>query len=871
MLSYQGQQMATVFTYVGLFLIAMATLMYEVLLTRIFSVTTWYHFAFLSISVTLFGLAAGGIAVYLKPKYFTEEKTNEHLALSSLVFAGLSALAMLVHLHAPYLLGDAPAGTVITVSLMATLPFTIAAFTASGIAISLALTRFPKQVNYLYAADLLGAGLGCLAVVFTLRFVDGITDVFLISTLASIAALCFAQGGAARKIVTAGIAASALFGLAAAAQGWSYREQHPIIAVHWTKGLREADNLYQLWNSFSRVRVFGDPETPAPADAYGLSPKVVDTAQAKFLYLDIDGGAATPILKFDGEVSKVNHLFYEISNVAHHLRKNADVAVIGAGGGKDVLSALVFNQNHVTAIDINENIFKAVHGKYGEYSGNLKQHPKISLVNDEARSFITRTDQKFDIIQISMIDTWAATASGAYSLSENGLYTTDAFKILLNRLKPNGILTVSRWYAKGIPSEFYRLTALAAESLKQLGVKNPGMHIMAFRNMPAKKLMIPDGIGTLLVSKEPFSAEDFKNAQKLAADMQFELVYAGTTTGGSGRTGNGTAGAGAASKDENMARLASGQDPETAAPGVPFNLTPPTDDSPFFFQAISLKHLTNPQAFVYNMNVTNILAGLMLLFAGLATLVITMYCLRIPYLQTKDKSSVTRAAPLFAFFFAIGAGFMFIEISQIERLTIFLGHPVYGLSVVLFALLFSTGIGSFLSEYWLVRQKLDPRAAPAAIIVVLLLYAALSGAALEAANTQAVAVRIATATGLLFPIGVALGSAFPVGIKTAMRINPALAPWLWGINGASSVWTSVLAIIVAMFASITVSYFCGVLFYVMALIAIHLCQKEQTGAAQPPAASVVEQAAARHDADAVDAAEQPPTTATEPPPPASHT
>lgn len=818
--------MASALTYVGLFLIAMATLMYEVLLTRIFSVTTWYHFAFLSISVTLFGLAAGGIAVYLKPKYFTEDKTNSHLAFSSLIFAVLSALAMLIHLHTPFLLGNANAGIVITASLMATLPFTIAAFTASGIAISLALTRFPKQVNYLYAADLLGAGLGCLAIVFTLRFVDGITDVFLISFLACVAALCFAWASSNKKMVNSCLVAMLLFAVAATAQALSYKEQHPIIAVRWTKGLPEAENLYQLWNSFSRVRVFGDPETLAPADAYGLSPKVVDTAKAKFLYLDIDGGAATPILKFDGDVSKVNHLFYEISNVAHHLRKNADVAVIGAGGGKDVLSALVFDQNHVTAIDINENIFKAVHDKYADYSGHLRQNPKISLVNDEARSYITRTDKKFDIIQISMIDTWAATASGAYSLSENGLYTTEAFKILLNHLKPNGILTVSRWYAHGIPSEFYRLTALAAESLKQLGVKDPETHIMAFRNMPTKKLMIPDGIGTLLVSKEPFSAEDFKAAQKLAADMQFELVYAGATSA-AGADGPAGAPANIISKDDNIKRLATGEDPLTAAPGVPFNLKPPTDDSPFFFQAISLKHLTNPQAFVYNMNVTNILAGLMLLFAGLATLVITIYCIRIPYLQTRDKSSVTRAAPLFAFFFAIGAGFMFIEISQIERLTIFLGHPVYGLSVVLFALLLSTGTGSFLSEYWLMRRKLDPRVAPIAIIVVLLIYAAVSGAVLDAANTQSIVVRIATATGLLFPVGVALGSAFPVGIKTAMRINPSLAPWLWGINGASSVWTSVLAIIVAMFASITVSYFCGVLFYVVALASIHFCEKAQ--------------------------------------------
>lgn len=808
MVGARGPRMASVFTYVGLFLVAMSTLMYEVLLTRIFSVTTWYHFAFLSISVTLFGLAAGGIVVYLKPNYFTPEKTNEHLTLSSLFFAVLSAVAMLVHLHAPFLMGNPGAGMVITASLCLTLPFTVAAFTASGIAISLALTRFPRQVNYLYAVDLLGAGLGCLAVVFSLRYVDGITDVFLISTLASAAAVCFAQKGANKKMMMYSMIGVVMFGLLTVAQGWSYKNQTPMIAVRWTKGLPEAANLYQLWNSFSRIRVFGNPEELAPADVYGLSPRVADTAKAKFLYLDIDGGAATPILKFSGDTTPISYLKHEISNLAHHFRKQADVAVIGAGGGKDVLSALVFDQNHVTAIDINENIFKAVHDKYADYSGHVRQNPKVTLVNDEARSFITRTDKKFDIIQISMIDTWAATASGAYSLSENGLYTTEAFKILLGHLKPNGILTISRWYSHGIPSEVYRLVSLAAESLKQLGISNPEKHLMVFRNMPTKPQMIPDGIGTLLVSKDEFTATDYETAKKLAADEGFELIFAGDVK-----------------QDDNIARLAAGENPETAAPNVPFNLKAPTDDSPFFFQAISLKHLTNPQAFAYNMNVTNVLAGLMLLFAGLATLVITFYCIRIPYLQTKDKQSVTRAAPLFAYFFAIGAGFMFIEISQIERLTIFLGHPVYGLSVVLFALLISTGLGSFLSEYWLIRKQLNSRMAPVAILVVLVLYVVLSGFLLDFANEQNIVMRISIATAILFPLGMALGSAFPVGIKMAMRLNPSLAPWLWGINGASSVWTSVLAIIVAMFGSITISYFCGVLFYVLALVSIQMCEK----------------------------------------------
>ena len=804
--------MAPLSTYAGLFLVAMATLMYEILLTRIFSVTTWYHFAFLSISVTLFGLAAGGIVVYLNSeKFFTGERTHVHLAASTLLFAVFSALAIIVHLFSPFLLANADAGLIITTALCATIPFTLAAFTASGVAISLALTRFPRQVNYLYGADLLGAGLGCLAIVGALRFIDGITGVFLISALAGAAAFCFALAGTSKKILVTSMALSLGFGALALAQFLSYQAQQPLIAVRFTKGLKEPENLYQLWNTFSRVRVFGNGSEENPVDPYGLSPKIADSTRAAFLYLDIDGGAATPILRFDGRTEPVSYLAFEISNVVHHLRKNAEVAVIGAGGGKDILSALVMDQKHVTAIEINENVLKAVHDKYADFSGNLKSNPLVTLINDEARSYITRTDKKFDIIQISMIDTWAATASGAYALSENGLYTTEAVETLLSHLTDSGVLTISRWYSHGIPAEFYRLTALAAATLKQMGVQNPQDHIMAFRVMPTKERMIPDGIGTLLVSKSPFTLADYQRAKKLADDMQFELVFA----------------ADAKYDDQILARLAAGEDPSTAAVSVPFNLKPPTDDSPFFFQAVSLKHLADRQAMSKSMNVTNILAGMMLLVAGVATLLVTIYCIRIPYLQTADKQSVIRAAPLFVYFFSIGAGFMFVEISQIQRLTIFLGHPVYGLSVALFALLLSTGIGSLLSEHWLIRKQLDKKLALALIVATLLIYFVISTPILSAANTQTLIIRISTAIGLLSIIGLMLGTAFPIGINTTMRLNPALAPWLWGINGASSVSASVLAIIIAMFIGINASYFCGVFFYVAALLALNAISKNK--------------------------------------------
>jgi len=793
-------------TYLGVFLVSMATLMYEVLLTRIFSVTTWYHFAFLCISVAMFGMTLGAILVYLKPAVFSPEKTQRCLAVGALAFGVLSVTAILVHLLCPLVCPGVDAATVIMIGLGVALPFLLAAFTASGISIALALTRFPGKINFMYAADLVGAACGCLFVVMLLRFVDPIAVVLILAAVSSLAGILFLTGAGERKLLSATGAAFVVFALVAIVQVYSFEQHAPLFEVRWSKGFKDFPNLYERWNSFSRIRVLGDKQAAAYPDAYGLSPKVSDSLRVKSLVLDIDGGAATTILNFDGkDLTPHAYLADEIAEFAHHLRHQADVLVIGAGGGKDILSALVMGQKHVTAAEINENTINAVNNVFSDFSGKLYDHPKVTVVNDEGRSYTTRSGKKFDIIEISMIDTWAATASGAYALSENGLYTTDAWKMLISHLTDNGILTVSRWYAvNSPPTEFYRLTALAAASLKQSGIEHPEQHIAILRVMPHHQKMIPDAMGTMLLCKSPFTAQDWRQIKELGQQMGFDVMLA--------PDGN---------KDPILAALASGQEPDVAASSIPFNLNAPSDDNPFFFQTISLKHLVDPNIIKQNMNVSNVLAGFLLVVVGITTLFLSVYCVRLPYLLTKDKSEISASTSLFAYFIAIGTGFMFIEISQIQRLGLFLGHPVYGLTVVLFALLLSTGVGSLLLEQWLVRRKGDLRVALVAIVVVLSIYGLVSGMIMNAAYLADTPTRIAVAVAMLFPVGIALGAAFPAGMNLTLEKHPSLAPWLWGVNGAFSVCASVFAVIVSMFSSITVSYICGIVSYVVALVAVN--------------------------------------------------
>ncbi len=498
--------------YAGLFFVALATLMYEVLLTRVFSVTMWYHFAFMAISIAMFGMTFGALLVFLLPGRFRPERRQAQLAGASLLFAAGVIASFLAHLSLPWLFargGDLSQGRwLLCVGL--TFLVTLAPFVGSGVAVALALTGAggpAGAVGRLYAADLAGASLGCLAVLGLLSVIDAPSAVFAVACAAAAGAACFAPAGSSlRPASLAGLAlCAALAGWAA----WRSAAGDPPIQVRWTKSRLETPPLYEKWNSFSRLRFEGDTAVPLPSHTgWGLSPAYVPDRPAYELYLNIDAAAGTSLTRFGGDTAELAHLKYDVTNMAHRLRRNAEVMVVGVGGGRDVLSALAFGQKSVLGVELNGDILASLNGRFGGFTGRLDRHPAVTLVNDEARSFTARTDRRFDILQVSLVDTWAATSAGAFVLSESSLYTVEAWTAFLGRLKPGGILTFSRWYFHDRPGEMYRLTSLACEALRRSGAARPRDHLMLVRLMhPPGPDGLPDGIGTLLVGREPFTAD----------------------------------------------------------------------------------------------------------------------------------------------------------------------------------------------------------------------------------------------------------------------------------------------------------------------------------------------------------------------------
>jgi hypothetical protein len=762
----------------------------------------WYHFAFVAISVALFGMTVGALAVHMLPHRFPPAATARQLWQFAVLFGVAIAVCFAVQLAIPFTPRATLAGvaSVVLTCVVISVPFVF-----SGVVVCLALTRFPGRVNRLYAADLVGAGLGCVLLVVLFSWLDGPSLVILVGALAATGAIAFAGVDHSRRgLVITSVAALVLAGFAGI-NGYRHANGDPVLRIIWTKEARDPDHLYERWNAFSRLTVDGDPDNPA----------------ADSLHLVIDSTAGTRLVRFR-DPSDSDILRDVIQNLPHHLRSDADVFVVGVGGGTDVLSALEFEQRSVTGAEINGDIMDIANGVFGDFTGHLDRDPRVHLVNDEARSYLARTSQRYDLIQISLIDTWAATAAGAFALTENSLYTTDAWGLFMDRLQDDGILSVTRYYrttnAEGRPVEpleTYRTIALAADVLTERGVDDPRDHIMVYRVPTAYRV----DLATVLVSPRPFSARD----REIVADRADALGFTPVPTSD-------------VAEDPMLAALTTPGGPGEAVDDVAADISPPTDDRPFFFQMADIgtflggdigrdDHVTRPVL---------VLGLLALTVLGLAGC-----CIALPLLlagrSTRERPERRRVVPLYTYFAGIGLGFLLIEIAQLQRLSMFLGHPTYGLTVVLFSVLVFSGIGSMLTERIVRDERRRSLLRPLVALVLAVIASGLATpAVIRAMDGATTPVRIATAVALLAPLALAMGMPFSVGMRAAATVDAAPTAFLWGINGASSVCASVLGVVIALFFGISAAFWCGALMYGIALGSLTVL------AARPPQAPRVE-------------------------------
>ena len=440
----------------------------------------------------------------------------------------------------------------------------------------------------------------------------------------------------------------------------------------------------------------------------------------------------------------------------------------------------MFGARHVDGVEINPIIADDVmRDRFREFSGGIYTHPRVRIIVDDGRSFVRRTPDRYDVIQASLVDTWAATAAGAYTLTENTLYTVEAFNDYLDHLSDDGVLTITRWVMDGL-----RLVSLAQAACERRG----------WDAAPRLAIVQHDRIATFLLKKTPFTTDEIATLHDVARQLGFNVLYAPTPAGTTetepwpNDTVDGTATA-------DYPRLIRAADRQQFYESYKADIRPTTDDRPFFFHTTKLKDQFQV-AFGRSMLFGNGLSALLTLM-GISGALVVLFVLG-PLVVAGGERPRGWLGWL-VYFGALGAGFMLIEVSVLQRFVLLLGHPVYSLTVTLFSLLLGTGVGAAWSRRF--EQATLRRSAAVALVVIAAIGLAVVGIVTPLVTwaipfTRAVRIVIAVAT--LVPIGVALGIPMPTGIRMLSARAPQMVTWAWGMNGALSVLGATLAIFIAM-------------------------------------------------------------------------
>jgi len=767
---------------VGIGAVSAALLMTELALTRIFSVTMYYHFAFLAISIALFGLSASGVLVYALRRRLAAFGTRELLAAGALVHgvATLAALACLVRIRVGLNYSPQNLALMLAIYGLAALPF----FTG-GAVISLAFARLTTRINLLYAADLIGAAAGCLGLIPLLNHLGAPGVVMIAAALSVLAAVGFTTAVWRRRVALAAVAIMAVPAVAQLAR------LGPFDIVD-TKGHEGDRVLFSKWNSFSRVAVYDRAH-----GEWSLSPTFIGS-RGESLFMDIDSAASTPIVKGTGRLEDAAYLRYELTALAYGLVERPSgftALVIGPGGGRDLLSALVFGATRVDGVEINPIIVRDVMlQRFRDYSGNLYTDPRVAIHVDDGRSFVRRSTSKYDVIQASLVDTWAATAAGAYTLTENSLYTAEAFGEYLDHLSDDGLVTITRWVFDGL-----RLVSLAQEACAARGL-DASRHLAIVRY---------DRVATFLLKKMPFTADDVALLQTRSRELGFTVLYApGLAAPVIADEPVEMVRSGTSAGDYRRLILAENRD--AFIDSYPLDIRPTTDDRPFFFHTTRLANQFEV-AFGRSMLFGNGLSALLTLF-GISGVLVLLFIVG-PLLAGGARPGAGWAGWL-AYFGALGAGFMLLEVALLQRFVLLLGHPVYSLTVTLFSLLLGTGIGSLIS-----RRVPDDDVtrvttrAIAAIVAVAVAAPFVLPWLIDLAIPWSLPLRIAAAVAMLVPLGVLLGMPLPGGMRLLSAGRPEIVPWGWGMNGAFSVIGATLAVFIAMNWGFSVTLVAAALVY----------------------------------------------------------
>jgi spermidine synthase len=744
--------------FASIFLTSLAGLVLEVAITRIFSAAIWYHYAFAAVSLALVGLGASGLAVQFFSRR-TKDTWSENLAV-------FSAWAIVVFIPITLFVMHSLASQVTYLPLFMFL-FAVPFFFI-GIIISSAFNAFAAVASRLYASDLIGASVGAILVVLFLTVSGGEGATLIVGVIVATSATILSQISKNKKktVVSVGLLgfAISLLMLNYVTQVFSiptdptalkdlpiYLREHPGSKIVKTQ-----------WNSFSRIDVVEGGKGDE-----GLVAKIF-----------IDGGAGTNIIAWDGNVQSRQELTTWLQYLPFKAISDPKVLVIGSGGGRDVVAALVSQSKDVTSVEINPIIFQIVKS-YGDKAGNVYTHQYVRAYNDEGRSFINRATEKYDIIYIPFVDTWASVSSGGLSVSENFLYTLEGFDQYYSHLTDRGKIVTVRWLI-----DTPRFVSTYVKLLEQKGIPQSEVykHLIiatgnSFTNDPSPTMVV--------FSKAPFTDDEIKFFSSSIAKYGYKPILI----------------PGQVIREPYASLLNNKIGLEQFYNSFQTKAFPVSDDSPYFLS--------------YEKPFPDIIQNLLKW-----SIVIAIAFLIIPFLWMRSRNRANNGlhfAGMMPYFAALGMGFILIELGLMQKLILLLGNPTLTFAVLLFTLLLSSGAGSLLSSRLIRNNTRNLTFVIIGIAALGFLYVTLLPSAIYSVISQPLQAKVAVSIMVLAPIGFLMGMPLPTGIRL-LKINwPEYIPWMWAVNGAFSVLGAVLSVIIAIMYGSSEAMMLGISIYFVAL------------------------------------------------------
>ncbi|MDQ4012329.1 MAG: hypothetical protein M3146_01220 [Thermoproteota archaeon] len=806
----------------------------ELTLTRLFSIILWYDYAFMVISIAFFGLGIGSLLVHILKGKLNEVNLPSRVLQSTMGFAISLPIVLLVM---GQLIPSNPS-FIYVFYLSSSIPFFFA-----GLSVAMIYLSMPKEITRLYFIDLLGAGAAALILDPVIQVLGAESVLLSISLLVLgptlVAALFLVRNseGYIKKVTDKENGVSVpienklkiygimVFGSAAILLVINIDFNVFAIEPGISKGLyyqlakpQEYQHLSTQWNSFSRIDVTNQTHHNYNNEAAFQNTSSENTGRSKVLAsIIIDADADTPVFRWNGSFSDISWVRQYMDYLPYELLKANSTLVIGSGGGEDILIALAGGSKNVTAVEINPLIISKAK-EFGKLAGNLYDRNDVDVYIDDGRRFISSSNSKYDIITIKLVDSWAAQLAGGYALSENYLYTVEAFRQYLQHLdEDNGMLVMVRWNI-----ELPRLMPLIVESLRQETGKNaeeisrhvaivedrPGLYFGANENRTIYPVLV-------MLKNKPFTSSEISIINERARENNAELfvmpgVYAKPPY------------------DELLAVNSQfepnkqqqgfiGRNIETEKINSIIELEPPTDDSPFFFAREKVPEQMI-LLLVTVLSVSTVLALLLIYYSKINNIHLS-------------SSSISWLFIVFAIF--IGLGFMVIEITFIQKFLLLLGTPIMALTVILFSILVSSGVGAYLSGKFFAKNphKGVIVSIPLLVAMIIMYYIFLQ----EIINhniASEIHHRIGLTFALLSPAGVLMGFQFP----SVVRISSLFAQkdsrhlgtddrqgdvtLLWGVNVIASVIGTVLTAILSMIIGFSGSLLVGAALYSGAMISI---------------------------------------------------